>query len=220
MDPALYSQSNINNWGFRSYHMALDGGGKNTNAITAENVLIASGPARLSQVGQDFGTRVFPIGLLDNVQISQQKQLQPIREIGSRRNYIIGSYSAGNMSLSRVMFSQASLLHVLYAGSDDRLDIDNPASANLGSTFAGQDDVAPFTAQRVLSINLQSELFDRPTGQLFYMLDQRNNPYGAFYVEEVMVQSHSVGLSSGSVAISEMISMLFDRAVPVAVTGD
>lgn len=222
-DLDLYPQSSMENWNFRSWHVGLDVGGKNTNAITSENFLIAAGPARLSQVGDDFVGKVFPIGMLESVSINQQKMLQQIREIGSRRSYIVSSYSTGNLAISRVMYSQASLLRVLTLANDDFPgatpgdELDNPPGSPVVGEFSG--DVAADTADASLYINLQSELFDRPIGLLFYVLDQRNNPYGAFYAEECMIQTHNVALASQGVTISEQASMIFDRLVPVAVGG-
>lgn len=217
-DPKLYAQSNMTQWAFRDWHVGLDMGGKNTSAITAENVLLAAGPARLSQVGDNFEGKVFPLGLIEQASVSQQKMLQQIREIGSRRTYIIGSYSAGNMSLSQVLFSRASLLRVLTLASDDVDEIDNPLSANIGSGFTGQASVADILSERVFGINMQSEQLDRPIGLMMYMIDQRNRPYGAFYCEDCMIQSHALSLAGQSVAISEQVSLMFDRAIPVAVS--
>ncbi|NIR25617.1 MAG: hypothetical protein GWN77_01315 [Gammaproteobacteria bacterium] len=207
----------MENWNFRSWHVGLDVGGKNTNAITSENFLIAAGPARLSQVGDNFVGNVFPIGMLESVSIGQQKMLQQVREIGSRRSYIISSYATGNLAISRVMYSQASLLRVLTLANDDFDNLDNPPGAPIIGAFSG--NVPADTADPALYINLQSELFDRPVGMLFYVLDQRNNPYGAFYAEECQIQTHNVALAAQGVSISEQASMVFDRLVPVSVSG-
>ena len=212
-----YPQSSLDNWNFRSWHIGADQGGRNTNAITSENFLIAAGPARLEQVGEDFGSKVFPMGMLESVSVGQQKMLQQVREIGSRRAYVISSYASGNLAISRIMYSQASLLRVLTAANDDFQDLDNPPGAGNFGGFSG--DVEADTIDRAFYINLQSELFDRPIGLLFYILDQRNIPYGAFYAEEAQIQTHNFALSSQGVAISEQTSLIFDRLVPVAVSA-
>jgi hypothetical protein len=216
-NPELYSQSDVKDWSFRSWHVGLDEGGQNTNPITAESVFVAAGPARLTHVSEDIHRKLFPIGLLENAQVSQQKRLQKIREIGSRRCYIIGSHASGNLSMSRVMYSHASLLRALTIANDDWEDIDNPPGANF-TEEAYSGDAAQETSERVFFSNLQSELFDRPIGLLFYFLDQRNNPYGGTYLEDAMVQNHSFSLAAQGVAISERVTMMFDRAQPVAVS--
>lgn len=219
-DPDLYNQSSMEDWRFRSWHVGLDEGGKNTNPITSENVLVAAGPPRLKQVGgaESFQKKLFPIGMMENVQVSQQKRLQQIQEIGSRRSYVIGSQSTGNISMSRVMFSHASLLRVLTIANQDYQDIDNPPGANFQENpYNG--NAAEQTAKPTWFANLASELFDRPIGLLFYLLDQRNNPYGAMYVEDAMIQNHSWSFASRGVAVSERASLMFDRANPVAVSA-
>ena len=216
----LYPSSNMENWDFRNWHVGYDQGGKNTNAITSENFLIAAGPARLDQVGDNFANKVFPLGMLEQASVSQQKMLQQVREIGSRRTYHISSYASGQLSLSRVMYSQASLLRVLTVANGDGEDLDNPAGANRHVTFeeaGGADSVQAQTRDRSFYINMQSELFDRPIGLLFYILDQRNIPYGAMYAEDVMIQTHNFALAAQGVSISEQVSLVFDRLVPVAV---
>lgn len=212
-----YPASNMENWDFRNWHVGYDQGGANTNAITSENVLIAAGPARLDQVGEDFTSKVFPLGMVEQASVGQQKFLQQVREVGSRRTYIISSYSSGQISLSRIMYSQASLLRVLTLANDDGADLDNPAGSTSFVPFNG--DVAENTRNRDFYINMQSELFDRPIGLLFYILDQRNIPYGAMYAEDVMIQTHNFALAAQGVSISEQVSLVFDRLVPVAVSG-
>lgn len=210
----------MDNWDFRNWHVGYDQGGQNTNAITSENFLIAAGPARLDQVGEDFSNKVFPLGMMEQASVSQQKMLQQVREIGSRRTYHISSYASGQLNLSRVMYSQASLLRVLTLANGDGSDLDNPAGAKNHQTFDDlQNDVPAATRDRSFYINMQSELFDRPIGLLFYILDQRNIPYGAMYAEDVMIQTHNFSLAAQGVSISEQVSMVFDRLVPVSVSA-
>ena len=150
--------------------------------------------------------------------------IQQVREVGSRRSYCVSSYATGSLSLSRVMYSQASLLRVITMANDDwkseggtgDFDIDNPAGSPTGTFFTG-DHVAP-TNQSVWYANLQSEIFDRPLGILIYMLDQRNQPYGAMYAEECCIQTHNFAVAAQGVAISEQVSMVFDRLMPVSVS--
>lgn len=216
IDSELYPKSNMEEWNFRSWHVGVDGGGKNTNPITSESCLIAAGPPRLSQVADDFGRKVFPLGMIENVTVGQQKMLQQVREIGSRRSYIVSSFATGSISLSRVMYSQASLLRILTISNDDQEGLDNPSSSRPG--LLDGSNVAAATAEPVWSANLQAEIFDRPIGLLFYLLDQRNNPYGAMYAEDCMIQTHNFSLAAQGISISEQVSMMFDRFNPVAVS--
>jgi hypothetical protein len=215
INPKLYPQSNMENWNFRSWHVGVDGGGKNTNPITAESCLIAAGPPRLSQIADNLLSSVFPLGMIENVTVGQQKMLQQVREIGSRRGYIVSSFSTGSLTLSRVMYSEASLLRVMTIANQDQTGLDNPAGS-LRGVHTG--NVAVDTAEPVWYANLQAEIFDRPVGLLFYLLDQRNNPYGAMYAEDCMIQTHNFAMAAQGIAISEQVSMMFDRFNPVTVS--
>lgn len=218
-DPTRYPASNLDQFSFRPWHVGLDMGGKNQNAITPENIFLCAGPARLSDIGGDFATQVFPLGVIEQVSVSQQKSVQPVRELGSRRSYIIGGYSTGQLQLSKVMFAQSSLMVLMTTANGDNEGIDNELAAFPPSPFASQADVGRIFAQRNFGINMQSERLDRCIGVLFYMLDQRNLPYGSFYVEELMIQSHGFQAAAQAVAISEQVSAMFDRAVPVQVVA-
>jgi hypothetical protein len=218
-DPNRYPQSNLNQWAYRQWHVALDSSGKNTNPITPENIFLAAGPAQLRDVGDNFGGKVFPLGLIDSWSIGQSKMVQQVREIGSRRSYIIGSYAAGQLQFSRTLFSQASLMRVMTLANDDQEDLDNPLGTLRGGTFTGQGSVARLAAEKYFAINMQASVLDRPVGILMYILDQRNQPYGACYVENMLLNSHGITAQAQGVVISESVAGMFDRILPVQVSA-
>ena len=88
---------------------------------------------------------------------------------------------------------------------------------NGGDPAFGQDGV-PDPGEATFYINLQAEIFDRPLGLLFYMIDQRNVPYGACYVEDANIQAHAWNIAAQAMTVVENVSMMFDRIQPVAVT--
>lgn len=221
-DPNAYAFSTISDWRFRDWHMGYDQGGRNTNPITGENILIGSGPARYVNIGGDLDQRVFPIGAVDNISIAQNKMVQQIRELGSRRSYVVSGYSTGSISLGRFLMSHASLLRVLTIANGDydgEGDYDNQAGPVPFEPF--DPTVRGVNEELALPIfysNLQAEVFDRPMGLLIYMLDQRNQPYGAMYAEEAAIQGHNLSAASQAVAMSEQVSMVFDRLTPVLIS--
>lgn len=214
-----YAASTLANWRFRQFHLALDRGGKNQGTfMTPEATIIAAGPARLSDVAGagSFENVVVPIAVTDNVAVNQNKMLQQIFEIGSRRSYFVGGHTTGNVSISRPMFNGPSLLRLLTAPIGDHDGLDNPAGlSTIGGDPAGEPNDE---GQATLYINLQAEIFDRPLGLLVYMIDQRNVPYGAMYIEDCNVNAHAFNIASQALTIVENVSMMFDRIVPVAVT--
>jgi hypothetical protein len=215
-----YASSTLANWRFRQFHLGLDRGGKNQGTfMSPEATIIAAGPARLQDLGDatNFANLVVPIAVTDNVSVSQNKMVQQIFEIGSRRSYFVGGHTTGNVSLSRPMFNGPSLLRLLTAATGDYDDLDNPAGlSTIGGDPAG---TAIDEGQSVLYINLQAEIFDRPLGLFFYHVDQRNVPFGAMYIEDANVQAHGFNIAGQALTIVENVSLMFDRLVPVAVTS-
>jgi hypothetical protein len=215
-----YDASTLNKWSFREFHMAMDRGGKNQGTfMTPESTLIAAGPARLADLGgAGLDRLIVPIAVTDNVAVNQNKMLQQIFEIGSRRSYFVSGHTTGTVSLSRPMFNGPSVLRLVTAATGDHDNLENPAGL---STIGSDSAIAGSTlneAQAEFYINLQAEIFDRALGLMFYMVDQRNNKYGAMYIEDCNVQAHAFNLAAQAITLVENISMMFDRILPVAIT--
>ncbi len=229
-----YGASTVANWRFRKYHLAADRGGKNAGTfMTSEAVLIAAGPPRLKDMGdpsnpQDVATSVVPIALTDNVAVNQNKMLQQLFEIGARRSYFVSGRTTGSIAISRPMFNGPSLLRLLMGASQadglggpgKDLSDNEPGLIGIGGSGISNGKVDPtnqFEQNTELYINLQSELFDRPLGLFFYMVDQRERPFGAMYAEDCMIQAHAFNIAAQGITIPENVSMMFDRITPVAV---
>lgn len=240
--------TSFNNWQFHNFHVQQEllGG----EFVSAETTLIAAGPPRLTDItgGQpgvegaldteDEGDMVFPIGVLENVGLSQSKQLQRIFEIGSSRSYFIPGRTIGSITLGRVLYHGPSLLKVLYAHyKQSAADADFQFMQNgVGSTInvggveipdpnATLLDLPALQAElhRVkfnpgyddLWINLASDIFNQPTGIAIYFRNQLDMTIGAVYLEECYVQGHQMSISSGSVLVMEGVSLQFDQVRPI-----
>lgn len=228
-------------WRFNTDHVQSDF--VNGQFASAETTLVAAGPPRLQQASAGGGTTgtVYPIGLLENIGISQSKQIQRIFEIGSSRSYFIPGRVIGSVSLGRVFYYGPSLLRVIYAyykNEDNGILIGN---ADRGVIDAGTEDERQNPNQELISleaistsslhkvqmspgddyffINLASDMFNQPTGLAVYFKDSNNNLIGAMYLEDCMVQGHQMSVSSGSVLIMEGATLQFDRVVPIRVTA-
>jgi hypothetical protein len=238
--------TSFNNWDFHNHHVQSEllGG----EFVSAETTLIASGPPRLTDITggpggddqtidiPDEGDMVFPIGVLENVGLSQSKQLQRIFEIGSSRSYFIPGRTIGSISLGRVLYHGPSLLKVLYAhykqsvgdlqfNNDPQgstinvggVDIPNPNATLLNLPEVQQElhRVKYNPGFDDLWLNLASDLFNQPTGMAIYFRNQLDMTVGAVYLEECYIQGHQMSVSSGSVLIMEGASLQFDRIRPI-----
>jgi hypothetical protein len=240
--------TSFNNWDFHNHHVQeeLMGG----EFVSAETTLIAAGPPRLTDIGNgndtigdtgtDEGDMVFPIGVLENVGLSQSKQLQRIFEIGSSRSYFIPGRTIGSITLGRVLYHGPSLMKVLYAhykqtANDANFQFnhkDKGATMNVGGVQvpdpnASLLDLEPLQSQlhRVkqtpghddLWLNLASDIFNQPTGLAIYFRNQLDMTIGAIYLEECYIQGHQMSISSGSVLIMEGVSLQFDLLRPIRI---
>lgn len=231
----------VNNWRFATDHVqsSFDNG----QFASAETTLVAAGPPRLQQASQGAGQTgtVYPIGLLENIGVSQSKQIQRIFEIGSSRSYFIPGRVVGSVSLGRVFYYGPSLLRVIYAyyknesngvliGNEARSLIDagtpnerrNPNEELISLeaiSSASTHNVRQSPGDDYFFVNLASDMFNQPTGLAVYFKDSNNNLIGAMYLEDCMVQGHQLSVSSGSVLIMEGATMQFDRVVPIRVTA-
>jgi len=215
-----YTASDLATWDFRQFHLAFDRGGKNQGSfMTPESTMIAAGPARLSELGSSaLKNDIVPIAVTDNVAVNQNKMLQQIFEVGSRRSYFVSGHTTGTVSISRPMFNGPSLMRVLTAATKDHDGLTK--NAGLAAVSGGDQAGNPLDNKEAeFYINLQAEIFDRPLGLLFYMIDQRETPFGAMYVEDANIQAHAFNIASQAMTVVENISMLFDRIQPVAVTS-
>jgi len=233
--------TDFNNWDFHNHHVQeeLLGG----EFVSAETTLIAAGPPRLTDIGngddaltQDEGDLVFPIGVLENVGISQSKQLQRIFEIGSTRSYFVPGRTVGSLTLGRVLYHGPSLMKVLYAhykqsrGAIRFNHKGKGAKINVGGVEVPDPNATllelPALQQELhrvkfnpgyddLWLNLASDLFNQPTGMAIYFRNQLDMTVGGVYLEECYIQGHQLSISSGSALLMEGVSLQFETVRPI-----
>lgn len=234
--------TSFNNWNFHNHHVQeeLLGG----EFVSAETTLIAAGPPRLTDITgggaldtADEGDMVFPIGVLENVGLSQSKQLQRIFEIGSSRSYFIPGRTIGSVTLGRVLYHGPSLLKVLYAhykqtaaGAINFMNNGKGSTINIGGVEIPDPNATLLDLPQLQSelhrvkqnpgfddlwMNLASDIFNQPTGIAIYFRNQLDMTLGAIYLEECYVQGHQLSVSSGSVLLMEGVSLQFDQVRPI-----
>lgn len=233
--------TSFNNWNFHNHHVQeeLLGG----EFVSAETTLIAAGPPRLTDVGNgdteltaDEGDLVFPIGVLENVGISQSKQLQRIFEIGSTRSYFVPGRTVGSITLGRVLYHGPSLMKVLYAHYKQSVgDVKfnhkgKGATMNVGGVQVPDPNATLLELAQLqqelhrvkfnpgyddLWLNLASDLFNQPTGMAIYFRNQLDMTVGGVYLEECYIQGHQLSISSGSALLMEGVSLQFDQVRPI-----
>lgn len=212
-----------------------DIGGLNLNLTRSnQNAALAGG------TGSDA---LYPVGMLEQFGLQQVQNVQKMYEIGSRRSYQAGGRVQVVGSIGRVLFNGPSLLRALYAYYPNSIAMANGKSIGPGGVkdsvsgamltsgngllntfppifFEAGSIAAPDPEQNnglpnSLFINLMSELFSQPFGLGVIMRDNKNVNYGAFYCEDTMITSHSLGISSSSTLITEACNWQCDAVVPL-----
>jgi hypothetical protein len=197
--------------------------------------MLAAGPPRLANIGgaaaisgavagngQAANQIVFPVGIVQNFNLSHTRQFSRIFEIGSERSYFIAGRTVGQMGLGRIYYHGASLLRILYAYYQDLIPptIVPAMFPNAGATaMANPHDVIIPPGYENIYLNLASDLFAQPIGMLMYIRDLNLDTLAAVYFEACYLPNHSWATDAQGVLIQESVAVQFERAVPVAVSA-
>lgn len=215
------------------YTNYVQGGMVDGQFVSAGFTIIAAGPPRLANIGGSTVAAgalagagadqvVLPIGVIQNINLSHNRQFNRIFEVGSERSYFISGRTMGQLSIARIMYHGPSLLRMLYAYYEDLIPPTtvNSVFANAGTaTVANPHDVKVPPGYENLYLNLASDLFNQPIGLLLYIRDSNEDTIGAVYIEACYIPNHTWATDAQGVMIQESASIQFERAVPVAVSA-
>jgi hypothetical protein len=225
--------SMFNNWS--PYDKYVQAGMKDGQFLSGAFTVVCAGPPRLANMGGSVATGaaltfgssvtdnvdlVYPIGVVQNVNLSHNRAFNRVFEIGSERSYFVSGRTMGQLGLSRVLYHGPSLLRTLYAYYADKMPptiVDalypNPAIALMDNPH----DVILTPGFSNFFINLASDLFNQPIGLLLYIKDSNMETYGAVYLEGSYIPNHTWATDAQGVIIQESAAVQFERAIPVAV---
>jgi hypothetical protein len=226
--------STVTNW--NAYKSKVD----NSSALgegrfaTGALTMIAAGPPRLAAIGGAASAAAgldspggsqfaIPLGLVQNFNLSANKNFARFWELGSERSYFIAGRSVAQAGFGRVLYNGPSLLRMMYAFYSDLLPntlvpsfgIDPKITANIANHHLVR--IPP--GYENIYLNLASDLFSQPCGILVYMKDSNETTLGSVYLEETYVPSHSIATDAQGVVIQEQVSLQPERVVPVAVSA-
>jgi len=195
--------------------------------------MIAAGPPRLAAIGgsaaaataQSTGASnwALPIGVVQNFNLSHNRQFARFFELGSERSYFISGRTMAQAGFGRVLYHGPSILRMMYAFYNDALP---PTIINtfgmdktIAQKVANQHDVKIPPGFENIYLNLASDLFSQPCGLLMYMRDSNEQTVGAVYLEATYIPSHSIATDAQGVVIQEQVALQPERVVPVAVSA-
>jgi hypothetical protein len=193
---------------------------------------IFAGPPRLSSIGgvlslatavnspAEASQIVYPVGICQNLNLSNNRQISRIFELGSHRSYFIPGRTIGQLGMSRIMYHGPSILRVLYAYYQDLLPSTQvPAMFPFSGSVPNQHDVQIPPGYENFYVNLASDLFDQPIGLLVMLKDNSQNTYGAFYLESCYIPNHTLAVDAQGVIMQESVAVQFELVVPISLGG-
>lgn len=203
--------------------------------LNASFTMLAAGPPRIANIGssvfegslltnRNADQFVYPIGIVQNFNMSQNRQFSRIFELGSERSFFISGRTMGQLGMSRILYYGPSLLKVLYAYYQDSIPETIVQSlmgeANMGfMSTPNPHDVKITPGLENLYINLASDLFAQPIGLMVYFRDSNEETYGAVYLESCYIPNHTMATDAQGTIIQENCSVQFERCLPVSVAA-
>lgn len=199
--------------------------------LSSESVVLLSGPPTLDNY---HALNLVPIGLVQNVQVTQQKQIQQLFEIGSRQPFFIPGRTTIQVGMARVLFDGPSLMQAMYVYAKENnlyvpailegtSAISQPGmpfnaggdlvDVQVGTTAGGFDT----TNNAEFFINLASEFFNKPLGLGVVLYDMQQQAYGGFYLESCYVQSHRFSASAQQTVLMEDVGIRCTSLKPISI---
>lgn len=178
-----------------------------------DDTLVLVGPARYSALGKpgaENANGLLAVGMLQQMQVSQQRAVSPLQAIGSGRNYFLAGKPMVNFSMGRLFCKGPNLYRALYNNimNDEKIKGFNPR----------EPAAAPGYENGIF--NMDSELFLVPFGIAIAFRDKSGGNLGSFYIESCMISSYQIGIASGQNVVMENVNGSADRIYPINLSAE
>jgi hypothetical protein len=203
-------------WDFKKSHVQEDLS-VGEHLINSESIVLCAGPNTVASANNaNLLDQLYPIGLLESAAVIQNKQIQQLFEIGSKKSFVIPGRTRIQVGLSRVIFNGDSLMGALYRGvtaatgatSDDAGDA--PGTSTTATT---SNDVE---IQGNFWMNLTSDFFNKPLGLAMLFADSDSDYITMVYFENCMIQSHQMTVGANQTVVMENANLICDSVTHVA----
>lgn len=201
----------VDQWSYQQNYVERQMDNSAYTAAHPNNTLILAGPARKPKFApgtaiKSFADTMSPMGMMQQLQVGQQKPLQPMMAIGSGRGFFTSGKAQTTWSMARLEVNGRNLLRALYTSAvRNGLDVSKFGDSPVESDQYEQS-----------WLNLDSELFYIPIGLAILVRSPLNSTVQAMYLEVCMISSWSVGFAAGQTAIMENVSGMAERLRPIA----
>lgn len=210
---ALTKRTGISNWNPQSDCIERIMDNAAYTSAHPDDTLVLVGPARFATLGNANPTNtadLLAVGMLQQMQVSQQRAVSPLQAIGSGRNYFLAGKPMVNFSIGRLFAKGPNLYKALY-----RNIMNDPK-------IAGFNPSEPATSKQYTDgiFNMDSELFLVPFGIAVAFRDKSGGNLGSFYIESCMISSYSIGVAAGQNMVMENVNGSADRIFPIDISTD
>ena len=204
------------NWDFKNKAVQQYDNPESSGQLGSKAVLISFGPPNFNSTANTI-----VCGLVQNLNMNQQRQIREIFEIGSERRYWADGPSRNNLSISRALFSGPSLMKIAGMGLMNQGINPNEEPDVHSEIFQGQKRNAVSSGyNKNFWINLSSDLFKNPLGLLLDFREFYGNgqsaSYGSVYLSNAKIQSHSMNMQAGQWLMQENMQMQFETPIPLS----
>lgn len=208
----------ITNWNPQGAHIERFMENAAYTSAHPDDTLILVGPSRFADLGVTPGgdaaavssaiDNLIALGMVQSMQVSQQRNVTPVQAIGSGRNYFMAGKSLVNFNIARLYAKGNNLQRALYRGviKDENVNSFNPFEPAASTNADGEAKYA---------LNMDSEMFLIPFGMCMVFRDKSNASLGGFYMESCMIQSYQLSVVSGQNVIMDNVSGMCDRMFPI-----
>ena len=194
----------LDNWTFKTKHVQAEDD-LDKGWVSSESVVLVAGPPTADGIGTNTP---IPVGVIESATIAQNKQLQQIFEIGSRKSWIIPGRTQVNIGISRILFSGDSIMSALTSkngadGTDTETFPDAP-----GYETSAEDSGKYF-------LNLASSFFNKPFGLGIVFHDSDDDALAMVYLEECSIRSHQMSIGANQTILMENVNLMAANVVPI-----
>ena len=213
-EPWVTDTADPNSWLFQKRYIERLMDHSALTAAHPDDTLILAGPPRMaSSENSNFLKKMLPIGMVQQMQITQTKPTTPMQAIGSGRLFFVNGKAQTAASIARLFVNGRNLLRALYtnvvqAGIDVSKFDDAASFADASSPGGNQ-----------FYVNLDSELFLIPFGMAVFFRDKVHDEIGAFYIELCMLSTWAIAIGAGQNMILENVNLMADRIKPISTMG-
>lgn len=180
------------------------------NLMLPDDCLVVLGAPRLKDAET---SEMYPIGFLQSISYSENRQVQPLKTIGSRRHVFSATNTPVQGSIARLLLLGPNLMNILHHYQDIPASI---AAASNQTYKAGTVNGTDGSTGEWYT-NAEEDLFRVPFGMgiIYNAPSSLASKLGtaAEYIENCVLVNKQVSIQSGQAVIMEQVSFMADRVV-------